>query len=97
MDIRELSEEQLFEVPLRQRTTLRSLFAIQISKTSLIGLKKANAIWRHTGTVKPYLRNENMIQGCNFAYQCMKSIDSWMVQLLSLCTPLYILMKNAST
>ncbi len=55
------------DVPLRQRTTLRSLsFAMSIPRTSLWRLLKTGKIVRHSNTVKPLLSDQNKVARVEF-------------------------------
>ncbi|KAI5406026.1 hypothetical protein KIW84_052690 [Lathyrus oleraceus] len=58
----QLDLELMRQVPLSKRSTYRSLAcALNIPKTSLVRLHKVGVIRRHTNTLKPYLKEDNMI------------------------------------
>lgn len=69
----QLDLELMRQVPLSKRSTYRSLAcALNIPKTSLVRLHKVGVIRRHTNTLKPYLKEDNMIARLRF---CLSMID----------------------
>ncbi|KAI5444169.1 hypothetical protein KIW84_012693 [Lathyrus oleraceus] len=69
----QLDLELMRQVPLSKRSTYRSLAcALNIPKTSLVRLHKVGVIRRHTNTLKPYLKEDNMIACLRF---CLSMID----------------------
>lgn len=69
----QLDLELMRQVPLSKRSTFRSLsLALKIPKTSLIRLQKSGVIRRHSSTLKPYLKEENMIARLRF---CLSMLD----------------------
>ncbi|KAI5382333.1 uncharacterized protein LOC127110547 [Lathyrus oleraceus] len=69
----QLDLELMCQVPLSKRSTYRSLAcALNIPKTSLVRLHKVGVIRRHTNTLKPYLKEDNMIARLRF---CLSMID----------------------
>ena len=70
----ELDLDKFSQIPFARRTTLRDLsFALDINKTSLFRLKKDGAIKRHSNSIKPFLKEENMVTRLQF---CLSMIQS---------------------
>ncbi|CAI8602512.1 unnamed protein product [Vicia faba] len=70
----QLDFERMRQVPLSKRSTYRALSnALNIPKTSLIRLQKSGVIRRHSSTLKPYLKEDNMINRLRF---CKDMLDS---------------------
>ncbi|XP_058753748.1 uncharacterized protein LOC131626927 [Vicia villosa] len=62
------------QIPLSKRSTYRALSnSLNIPKTSLIRLHKSGVIRRHSSTLKPYLKEDNMINHLRF---CKDMLDS---------------------
>lgn len=69
----QLDLERMRQVPLSKGSTYLSLACpLNIPKTSLVRLHKAGVIRRHTNTLKPYLKEDNMIARLKF---CLSMID----------------------
>ncbi|XP_058776079.1 uncharacterized protein LOC131650383 [Vicia villosa] len=70
----QLDFERMRQVPLSKRLTYRALSnSLNIPKTSLIRLQKSGVIRRHSNTLKPYLKEDNMINHLRF---CKDMLDS---------------------
>jgi hypothetical protein len=64
---------QVTNVPLNQRTTIRSLAgALNVSKTKMHKVFKEGQVRRHSSTLKPYLRQQNKKERLRF---CSTMID----------------------
>lgn len=56
----QIDHDRIGEIPLRQRTTIRSLAcALDTNSTSLFRLLKTGVICRHSNAIKPLLKEEN--------------------------------------
>lgn len=87
------------EIPLRKRTSLRSLsMGLGIATSTLHKRVKEGTIRRHTNAIKPGLTDENMRARLKFCLSMLEK-DSLVhePQNSLICTILYISTKNGFT
>ena len=70
----EVDYDRIREIPLRQRTTVRSLsYAVKVSKSTLHRSLKSGVLRRHSNAIKPFLKEENKKDRLRF---CLSMLDS---------------------
>jgi hypothetical protein len=70
-----IDEAKIREVPLRKRTTIRSLaYALKINPTSVFRLVKSGVILRRSNAIKPILKEENKISRLEFCLSMLEGI-----------------------
>jgi hypothetical protein len=71
----EIDPNQIREVPLRKRRTIRSLaWALNTNPTSVFRLLKKGIIRRHSNSIKPFLKEENKRSRMEFCLSMLEGI-----------------------